>query len=229
MSRAAAPTPAPEGDVVGFDRIGLGIGSMLRLHAQEPDARHYHVQLIGLYRDKGFITTLPVSGDKELWMTPGSTYVFHVLAGTHVHAFTSQVMIARAHPYPHVHFEYPAGMQSQKVRKSHRVRMALDVLLSGTGGAEPQARVVDLSLNGALLELAAPVEGDTLRMTLPIHLDEAQKDLSIEAAIRNREAPGKAGRPWRIGVEFGDISEQDRLLLHYFIDHTRAASCPLGT
>lgn len=229
MSKAAPPPLAAADETIGFERIGLGPGSMLRLHLQQPDARHYHVQFIGMVKDKGFITSLPVSGDKGLWMTPGGTYVFHVLAGMYVHAFTSQVLIARAQPYPHVHFEYPAQVQSRRVRKAPRVRMSLDARLSGADGAEQVARVVDLSLNGALVEFSAPVEGDSLRLTLPIQLDEARKELLLSTVIRNRATPTQPGQPWHVGVEFGEIPEQDALLLHYFICHASTKPGALGS
>jgi len=215
--------PAPDAETVGFEQMRLQIGEVLRISPQEAGTPqvHYAVQYIGGLSGKGFITTLPVSGDKLLWMPPGSLYVMRVLCGTHAYAFTSQVIRARATPYPHVHFRYPATVQARKVRKSLRVGMHLAVELVA-GGNTLAATLLDLSMHGARIEADTPVEGDTVELVLPIRLDEADSRLRLAARVRNRQGAEGNAPSRRLGLEFDKLAEQDALLLHYFIDHAVA-------
>jgi len=199
-------------------------GESLKLTPQEPGAlaSHYTVQYIGALKGKGFITTLPLSEGKGLWMQAGSTYVIRVLSGTHAYAFTSQVIRARASPYPHVHFRYPEAVQAKRVRRSARVKMSLDVKVTDGSGQAISARLLDLSMHGARLELLAPMTDDQVQLSLPIRLDEVESQLQIKGHVCNQEAVTQVSseHPQHAGIEFGELAEQEAMLLHYFIDHT---------
>lgn len=213
-------------DKVSFDQMRLQVGDALRLTPNEDGASsvHYTVQFIGALQGKGLITSLPVASDKGVWMPPGSGYVVRVLSGTHAYAFTSQVIRARATPYPHVHFQYPASVQARRVRKSARVSMQLEIELSDANGTAISGILLDLSMHGARIEISAPLEGEQVQLVLPIELDEVQSQLKLKARIRNREKMDQLReRPsCHLGVEFGELGEQEAMLLHYFIDHAIA-------
>lgn len=218
-------TPADK-EVVTFEQIPLRIGELMRLTSPEPatPAEHHTVQYIGALPGKGLITTLPVFGGKGLWMPPGTSYVIRVLSGTHVYAFTSQVIRARATPYLHVHFHYPTEVQARKVRQSLRVGMNLTVEIINADGKALPSTLLDLSMHGARLESLLPLEGEHMQLMLPVQLDEAQNRISLKVRIRNQKSIEKAGagRVVRLGVEFESLEKPDALLLHYFIDHAIA-------
>lgn len=217
---------AEDKETVGFEQIPLRIGELMRLTPQEPatPAEHHTVQYIGALPGKGLITSLPVFDDKGLWMPPGTTYVIRVLSGTHVYAFTTQVIRARATPYPHVHFQYPMEVQARKVRRSLRVGMNLTVELIDADGKTLPTTLLDLSMHGARLESRVSLEGDQVQLLLPIQLEEAQNQIALKARIRNQKAMEKVGvgEVVRLGVEFEHLEKPDALLLHYFIDHAIA-------
>lgn len=228
MNANESQDPAGQGmETVSFEQMHLQVGETLRLAPQDPGAApaHYTVQYIGALPDKGLITTLPMAEGKGLWMPPGGSFVIRVLSGTHVFAFTSQVIRARANPYPHVHFQYPPSVQARKVRKSLRVSMNLPVRITGAGGTALPAILLDLGMHGARIETQASLAGEAqLQLTLPIRLEEAQSQLQLQALIRNRverEAPD-GGPSRQLGLEFQPLPEQEALLLHYFIDHALA-------
>ena len=223
----AENTEQAEGkEVVGFEQIPLRIGELIRLTPEEPAKpdEHHTVQYIGALPGKGLITSLPVFGDKGLWMPPGTAYVMRILSGTHVYAFTTQVIRARATPYPHVHFQYPMEVQARKVRRSLRVGMNLAVEIIDAGGRTLPTTLLDLSLHGARLECRMPLEGEEIQLVLPVQLEEAENRISLQARVRNQKAVEKAGlgQVVRLGVEFERLAKSDALLLHYFIDHAIA-------
>ena len=229
MNRNTNPLPADKDmDTLAFDQLPLQVGDVLRLTSNDDGAgaMHYTVQFIGALQGKGLITSLPVAGNKGAWMPPGGSYVVRVLSGTHAYAFTSQVLRARASPYPHVHFQYPAVVQARKVRQSLRVSMNLgiEIVDDGGGGNSLPATLLDLSMHGARLETAESLVGDQVQLTLPIKLDEADNSLRLRARVRNLKGKGESGmgQPLRLGVEFEKLEKPDALLLHYFIDHAIA-------
>jgi hypothetical protein len=218
--------PSPDKDVVNFDEMPLRPGEQMRLTSQDPGASigHYAVRYIGALPGEGLITTLPVAGDKGVWMPPGAGYVVRVLSGTHVYAFTTRVIRARATPYPHVHFQYPGEVQARKVRQSLRVGMHLNMEVVDEAGRPQPATLLDLSLHGARLETGAPPDGERVRLNLLVQLEEAQDRLSLPARVRNQQSgdlPGQ-GQVTRLGVEFEPLEKREALLLHYFIDHAIA-------
>lgn len=224
------PGQVPDGqdmDTVSFDQLHLQVGQVLRLTPQDPDlsGAHYAVRFIGALPGKGLITTLPLVGNKCLWMPTGSTYVLRVLSGTHVYAFSSQVIRARANPYPHVHFQFPPSVQARKVRNALRVSMNLEIQVNGNDGKVVPATLVDLGMNGARIETTIPLAmEDPLLLVLPIQMDEAQSQLALRARVRNQEGldtPGN-GQSRQVGLAFEQMAKEEALLLHYFIDHALA-------
>jgi len=110
------------------------------------------------------------------------------------------------------------------VRKSARVSMHLEIELRDAGGNAIPGTLLDLSMHGARIEISASMEDDQVQLVLPIRLDEVHSQLCLKASIRNLEKTdtSKASPSCRLGVEFGELGEQEAMLLHYFIDHAIA-------
>jgi hypothetical protein len=88
----------------------------------------------------------------------------------------------------------------------------LDKNVTGTARAQVEARVLDLSLGGALLHLAAPLEvGSINDFCLP--LDGAP--VWVQAEVK-RCAPAAGG--FEVGVEFVGMHPQDQRRLREYLD-----------
>ena len=225
MDDTITPQPAASARVLGFDDMGLRVGLALTMRARDPalaQTRH-QVDYIGALRGKSFLITLPILHDKGLWMQSGQDYVFHVIEGMHVYAFTSRVLRARNSPFPYVHFSYPDKIEARQIRKSYRVQMRLPLNLAGGDGSCLSALLLNLSMTGALLEAPAHAwqANETLTLALPVTLEEARCELALHATVRSRADKGQRAH---YGLEFASLAQQDALLLHYFIDHTLALS-----
>lgn len=223
MDHTITPPPAASALVLSFEDMGLRVGLALSMRARDPalaQTRH-QVDYIGALRGKSFLITLPVLHNKGLWMQSGQDYVFHVIEGMYVYAFTSRVLRARNSPFPYVHFAYPDKIEARQVRKSYRVQMHLPVSLAGADGPCEKVILLNLSMTGALVE--APLQAwqadETLTFILPISMEEASCELALHATVRSREDKGQRAH---YGLEFASLAQQDALLLHYFIDHTLA-------
>lgn len=223
MSESSATQPEGPALTLGFEEIGLRVGTQLYMRSQDPSfsqARH-QVEYIGAIKGKSLLATLPLLNGKGILMPVGQEFVFHAVEGMYVYAFTSRVLRPRNSPVPYVHFAYPSRIDARQVRKSYRVRMRLPVTVA-CGDARCDALLLDLSMTGALLEARADVwrDGDALSLLLPVALEEASSKLTLTARVRNRVE--KQGGQAQYGVEFAELPQNDALLLHYYIDHAIA-------
>ena len=209
---------------MSMDDLRLNVGDELRMQiAGALDNTHYPVRYVGALKGESFITTLPLVEGQVIWMRPAGKYIFRTLAGKYAYAFTTQLIKAHTEPYPYAHFACPKMVQARQVRRSYRLSLRLPVTIQNTEASPVQAALRDLSLNGALLESAAPLGavGDNLGFELPISLAEVKSQLKLSATIRNsEEVSQRTDKPLiHSGVEFSPLSNDDSLLLHYFIDH----------
>lgn len=216
-----APQPS---QIVDADMLRLKVGDTLHMQvAGASDETQYSVRYLGALRGRSLMTTLPMVDGEPIWMKPGGGYVFRTLSGMHVYAFTTKVLQARSKPYPYAHFAYPETVRARQVRRAARVKLDLPTLVYRPDGSQIAATLQDLSLNGVLLQSREPigVVGDPLEVEFPIALDEVNKRLKIKATLRNSAGLGAndGDNPVRAGLEFGRLSDDDLLLLHYFIDH----------
>jgi c-di-GMP-binding flagellar brake protein YcgR len=213
--------PSQTSQIVDADMLRLNVGDTLHMQVVgTADDTQYGVRYLGALRGVSFMTTLPVVNGEAIWMKPGGSYIFRTLSGMHVYAFTAKVIKSRAKPFPYAHFAYPETVRTRQVRRAARVKLNLPTLVRRADGDQVAASLRDLSLNGVLVEANESLGsvGDSLRVEFPVALDEVNKRLSIDATLRNSTARDD-GIPLRAGLEFGRLSNDDLLLLHYFIDH----------
>jgi c-di-GMP-binding flagellar brake protein YcgR len=190
------------------------------------DDTQYSVRYLGGLKGQSIMTTLPSIDGNALWLKPGGSYIFRALNGMFVHGFTTRVIKARAKPYAYAHFVYPEHIDTRQVRRAARVRLNMPSRVEMADGTWVDVLLQDLSLNGVLLQAprAIGLVGNDVRVELPISLDEIDRHLSLAATLRNSAVVGKdpESAQVRCGLEFGRLSNDDTLLLHYFIDHQNA-------
>jgi hypothetical protein len=87
----------------------------------------------------------------------------------------------------------------------------LDKIVTGTARAQVEARVLDLSLSGALLELATALEvGSISDFSLP--LDGAS--MWVQAEVKRCTAAGGA---FHVGIDFVGMHPHDRHRLREYL------------
>lgn len=219
--------PLPQNPPLDPDTLHLKVGDTLHMQiADALDDTQYSVRYLGGLKGQSIMTTLPSIDGNPLWLKPGSSYIFRALNGLYVHVFNTRAIKARAKPYAYAHFDYPEHIETRQVRRAARVRLNMPSRVELVDGTWVEVLLQDLSLNGILLQAprAIGLVGNDVRVELPIALDDVDRHLTLTAILRNSAVVGKdpESAQVRCGLEFGRLSNDDTLLLHYFIDHQNA-------
>lgn len=186
--------------------------------AEDAQVRH-RVRFIGFIKDRSLLVTLPMRNGERMWMEQGQPFIVRGFNGRCAYAFTTQVIRARAHPFPYVHFSWPRMVECQIVRSSPRVAVSLPASLSRGDGAPMPATMLDVSVCGAMLDSCVETReaGDHVKLGFTVDFEGDAIGLSVSAVVRNVH-PKENEAGVRIGLEFENVSRNDSLLLHYFIN-----------
>lgn len=203
-----------------IDALGLMSGATMQIQAVDNGLQAHHwVKFIGFIKDCSVLTTLPLEDGKGMWMQQGQTFILRGFNGRYAYAFTSQMMRARANPFAYIHFSWPHDIEVQVVRHSLRVDITLPVNVLMSDNTTVATTLHDVSISGARLDSKEEFGsvGAQVHVELLIGLDGNTMKMNIPAIIRNVH-PNENGKGFNTGLEFKDISQNDRLILNYFID-----------
>lgn len=220
MSNAETDDP----DVrMSFENLGLYSGAMMSIQPLSEEAHErYGVKFIGFIEGCSILVTLPVHDGKGLWMQTGQTFVIRGFNGKYAYAFSAQVLRARALPFPYVHFSWPHNIECQLVRSSLRVAVSMPVNVIRSNGTPASASLLDLSISGAMVDSPGEigVQGEHIKVELKMDVEGRAVSMNINAVIHNIHR-NEEGTGFKTGLEFQDVSQNDRLVLHYYIDSVR--------
>lgn len=187
------------------------------------ESEHFTVSYIGAHGHLSFLTSLPVQGDKGMWITPGSRFLFRVVHGVYAYAFSARALRAHSRPYPYAHFSMPESVKYRQIRQSHRLETRLPAEITRANGGRSLAILRDISLHGAKLELSGVLDeiGARLSLSVPIILPGQASAILLDAVIRNSMDLDRSIAVGRFlyGVQFVDPSAESISLLERFIEH----------
>ena len=205
---------------MGFEALGLYPGAEMQIQSVDDGLQiHHWVKFVGLIRNCSILTTLPFENGKGMWLRNGQTFVVRGFNGRYAYAFTSQMIRARANPFAYIHFSWPQSIESLIVRNSLRVDVVLPVNVSRSDNSSVSTTLHDVSVSGAMLDSSTELGsiGDRVHLELVVNLDGNAVKMQMLASIRNiHHKDGDAG--FKTGIEFIDVSQNDRLILNYYID-----------
>ena len=190
----------------------------IRRQSAGPPPRH-KVQFIGTIKGKSLLVTLPFENGKGMWIQAGHTFVVRGFNGIYAYALSTQVIRARAHPFPYIHFGWPRIVDCQLVRKSLRVEVSLPAKVTLADNSTVNVTLLDLSAPGSMLATPAAIGavGDHARIEFAVDFEGNTRDLNIPVIIRNIH-PKEDGSGFHIGVGFESVAQNDALILHYVIN-----------
>jgi c-di-GMP-binding flagellar brake protein YcgR len=204
-----------------LEALRLYPGAAMYIQSQSDGAHARHkVEFIGTIKGRSLLVTLPFENGKGMWLQPGQTFVMRGFNGIHAYAFSAQVIRPRAHPFPYIHFSWPRKVDCQLVRKSLRVEVKLPASVTLPGSNSVGVTLLDLSAPGSMLDSPAALGsvGDHARIKFAVDFEGSTTDLSLSAIVRNIHKK-EDGTGFRIGVGFENVSQNDALMLHYFINN----------
>lgn len=205
---------------MGFETLKLYPGAAMQIQslADGTHARH-GVKFIGFIEGNSILVTLPFQDGTGLWMKIKQSFVVRGFNGKYAYAFTAQVIRARARPFPYVHLSWPRSIECQLVRHSLRVAVSLPVNVSRSDNTSVAANLLDLSASGAMLDSSVALGelGDQVQIGFAVDFAGNAMNLNIFATILNVHQK-EDGTSFQTGLGFKDISQNDGLVLHYFIN-----------
>lgn len=220
LFREDADTPelalAAAGDTAASPfRLQLAPGDTIQLQqSTENNTERYTVKVVGHLAPLSLLVTAPYANGKLLFVREGQTFLVRCFVGQHALAYRTQVLKTQLKPFPYLHLAYPVNVQSMQIRKSARARIDLVTAISGPRGSSA-GRIADLSLGGAKITSPAAFADreDEIRLKFRIKPGGIDIYLDVKAIVRSIQQEQMEQPCVTTGVEFIDLSEQDRLAL----------------
>lgn len=222
-----AAIPDQELHEADFADMHLKVGEHMLVHPLAgSEAEPFTASYIGAFGRMSFLVSLPLVGEKGMWIPLGSRFSFRVVHGMYAYAFTAQSLRARSRPFPYAHFAMPESVKYRQIRQSYRLETRLPVEITRANGSRTLAILRDLSELGAKLELTGMLDdvGAEITLSIPILLPGNANTINVSATIRNHsdlERSIAAGH-FHYGVSFAPLAAEDGHLLQHFIEHLLA-------
>lgn len=204
---------------IGFAGLRLRPGTVLRIQRYAIGSPESEIHFLGSVPGKIVMVTQKLEGGKKAEkLKPGEEYILHGFSGQYDFSFTSRVTQLLQSPFPYAALAYPGSVQARLVRRLARVKVSLPVLATPHGTSLAiNATLVDMTVAGALLDSPAPLGkvGDLLRLEFQVDVADERQQMALAAIIRHAHFTIH-GR-YSVGLEFRDLSQSDRLVLHYIV------------
>ena len=187
----------------------------------------YQVHLIGEESPISLIVSAPIVDGKLTSVREQQPFVARAFLGKDILAFHTRVLKAYFLPFPHLHLAWPTFVERVPIRKSARAEVAIPISLKQDTGDEVGAgMLVDLSSTGARITCAGPMVsvGTSVQLSFRMEMDDVAEGISFKAIVRSSKDmvrdPGKEdGSRCAIGLEFVNLSQEERMLLTAFVNH----------
>lgn len=200
-----------------LEQIQLAPGDLIQLQTMSAtNAERYQVRMIGFHAPVSLLVTAPTSQGKLVFVKEGQQLLVRGFVGKDAVAYKTRVLKSNLSPFPYLHLAYPDSVQSMRIRSSARVSVDLVTAINrDNGGAQASARMTDISVGGARLLSPRPVANKDEVIKVSFRINPAGLDVYMTVSARVRAVSADESQDSQIatGIEFIDISEQDRLYL----------------
>lgn len=202
---------------VSFESLKLRPGLSLEIQQTSQGSTKDNVQLLAAVKGKSIMVALKGESGVKTTLEAGKNYIIRGFSGQLDFTFSSLVSQIFCVPFEYAMLTYPDSVEARIVRKTVRTKTSLPAVVSPLG-KDIQLNVVlaDLSISGAMINApsALGTQGDAIKLGFTTELDNKKIDLSLLANIRYANKCEVSGR-YNIGVEFNDVSQNDKFALHY--------------
>lgn len=193
---------------------------------------HYTTRLIGYIRDRSILITTPEAGGQHVDLANDEPVEVRMLTGGNIYVFQTAVQRLCVSPIHYMHLDYPSQLRMQALRRSPWARVDLAAAVADAQGKEEFAHIVNLSANGAQLQVpvAMGAAGDSLRLTFRAGIDDMKTTLILGATIRHvrpvRSARDEGRTVWEHGVAFDQVAAESTLWLRCLVYERIAEGYP---
>lgn len=201
---------------VSFESLKLRPGSTLKIQHTAHGSPDGEVQLLGAVREKSVMVALKGDNGIKTGLEVGKDYLLRGFSGQHDFSFSSHVTQVFSAPFPYAMLAYPGTVEARMVRKTVRTKTSLPGTVSPVGKNMPlDITLADVSMEGAMLNSTAPLgnAGEQVNLSFTVDFEKNKIDLALLATIRYVNKIDGSG--YSIGTEFKDLTQNDKLVLHY--------------
>lgn len=207
-----------EGSVeVGMQELRLRPGTELKLLDSKGNMLPHKAQFIAVFAGKSILVSLMVDNTRKIAMHEGDSYLIKGFTGIYDFSFTATVLQLDGGQF-NARLSCPAAVAVKFVRSHLRVQLSLSASVVLPNVDTPNPIVVsDLSAGGAGLDSSAPLGaiGERLQLALPVEFERKKINLNLISEIRHITHTEQG---LKTGVEFVGTTQQDKLMLHYFVN-----------
>lgn len=202
--------------------LGLRPGMALQTRRLVEGASKKESQFYGAIESKGVMVGPQGPEGEKTELEEGQICVVRGFTGQYEFSFVSKVLQTFEKPFAYALLAYPADVDARKVRQSMRTRASWPTTVRTTapeGSATAQtlgASLVDISMQGAMISTPSTLAaiGDTIHINIAAMVEEVATNLPLTATICHNNK-SKDGDCYYIGMAFKNLSQQDKLVLHY--------------
>jgi hypothetical protein len=213
-----------------FDDLKLLPGSRVKVMPAGVDSGPPAVtgKYVGCQRPHAIVVAVPASAIGAT-LRQGARIACSLVTATGIVNFASQVEIASNVPFPHVFLTYPKVINMRNVRAAVRVNVDIEAQVANLDALDmvemEEARVIDMSVLGLKLGSATLIGavGDEVSIHLRLAFEDIVRDVTLAGRIRTQTqtqmeaASVQTTFPFVLGIEFLELDEDKRVLLHAFV------------
>jgi hypothetical protein len=223
MAPPAVPATSADHVDMPLKALRLRAGMFLQAQRLEKNSPTYEAQFLGAIEGKCLFVVPVGTFSIKTGMKANETFVVRGFTGQYDFQFAAKVIQAfdftfREPAYAYAVLSFPETVQARKVRNAVRIKTSIAATATPrSGGATWDARLVDLSVDGALLSSAAELGavGDLVNLAFSIGNDEELCYIEVLARIcHSNRGPEDAVLS---GVLFENIGDRDRLRIREFV------------
>ncbi len=222
----ATPDAGPENVArLALKSLGLRTGMALQTRRLVEGTTKTEAQYFGAIESKGVMVGPMGPDGVQTGLEEGEVCVVRGFTGQYEFSFVSKVLQIFEKPFAYALLAYPQHVDARLVRQSMRTKTSWPTQVQ-LGTQITTVKLIDLSLQGAMIESSSGLGaiGDVIGVQMQTQVDGSPATLQVSARIchNNKSA---SGTNHFVGLAFKDVSQADRLLLHY-LTHSKT---PMAT
>ncbi len=202
--------------------LGLRAGMALQTRRLVEGATKKESQFFGAIEGKGVMVG-PLGADGvNLELETGEVCVVRGFTGQHEFSFVSKVLQTFEKPFVYALLLYPDQVDVRQVRQSMRTKTSwpTTAMIPATANAPAappiDVTLVDISLSGAMIQSPTTLAaiGATITLCMSVVFDNTPIELMLTAKVCHSNK-GTSDSEFYIGMAFSNVSQNDKLVLHY--------------
>ena len=215
-------TAAASDSSVSLSMLRLRAGTPLKFRGMAKGSPEVELQLLGIIEGKGVMVTPNIANHEIPALKPGESYEVSGFSGQYAFSFSARVVQSFVAPIAYTLVSYPASIDAKLVRNSMRSKASLPATASPHGtNTSVVVMMMDLSVGGTMINspITLGQRDDDVNLAFSVKFEANNLNLAVKATICH-SSPFETGQGFRIGLLFKDLTQNDKLILHYIVQST---------